>query len=45
MDSMKEKCKFIEGTHFNIINTKCSSILLFLLEKSVVSYTESPEGP
>lgn len=33
MDSMREKCKFIEKTHFNVINTKCLSIWLFLLDK------------
>lgn len=30
---MREKCKFTERTYFNIINTKCSSIWLFLFDK------------
>lgn len=44
VDSVREKCKFTERTYFNNINTTCSPIWLFLLDK-VVSYTESLEGP
>lgn len=44
MESMREKYKFTERTYFNNINTTCSPIWLFLLDK-VVSYTESLEGP